>query len=311
MVHRAAPALVQRIGYLKARSMRAQTRKRDAEAERIFVAFAKRRKLKLSSPEKIDEAMEAHGNYLFFRGAGIVEFRYALYGYAFVHGMSTAGSSFLKSKRALKGWLKANPEFARDPCQYSTMALLAKDLRDHEGKPGLQGARCLTLMCDGDLRLGEALSIRGGDIIVPTEDKKYKSYALIVAPQAGAEVWDEANGARRPAKSGQFDCTITLGEAGSSKSGRMYGPKLLQRLKESTPANGRVFGLLTASLLEAMFRRAVGRLQLEKLRLCPRSLRHGVARARGVRSRREDGGLHRLPPRGTKSTGACCDKSRG
>lgn len=130
-------------------------------------------------------------------------------------------------------------------------------------------------MFDGYLRLGEAMAIRGADILTPTEDKRYASYALIVAPQAGAEAWDESNGARRPSKSGQFDCTISFDDAGSVRAGRLYGPQLLQRLRETAAATERVFGLLTAPSLEAMFRRAVSRLQLEKLRLCPHSLRHG------------------------------------
>lgn len=286
VAHRAVPVLVQRFGYFKTRSVGAQTLKRYAESERAFVVFAKSRQLKLTSLAKIDEAMEAHGNHLFFRGAGVVEYWYALYGYAFIHGLSTTGGAFLKSTRALKEWLKANPEYARDPCPHSTMALLAKSVKEHEVAPGLQAARCLALMFDGYLRLNEALAIKGADILVPAEDKKYASYALIVAPQVGAKAWDQANGSQRPSKCGQFDYTITFGELGSTKAGRTYGPLLLQVLKDIVVANGRVFRMLTGSSLEAMFRRAVERLQLEGLRLCPHSLRHGGPDAyRGSRSR--------------------------
>lgn len=177
--------------------------------------FCHQKGLACDTAEDVDRAIEVYGNKLHFSKEPAVSFRYALYSYAFVHVLPTAGASFSRSRCALRSWLKINPEYSGDPCPFTAMALVVENLVKTEGALGLLAGRFVALMFDAYLRVAEAMALRMEDMLLPTSDKAYATYALIVAPQPGPEMRDTLNGVRRPANSGQIDSTIVIGDTTS------------------------------------------------------------------------------------------------
>lgn len=110
--------------------------------------------------------------------------RYALYGFGFVHNLPTAGASFARCKRALRSWLRINPEYSRDPCPFVAMALIVEDLVKHGGPLGLKSARCVALMYDAYLRLGEAMALRMEDqgLRLPRAGRRAAARARVDGP---------------------------------------------------------------------------------------------------------------------------------
>lgn len=245
------------------------------EAEREVAACFKQHGLACDTAEDVDFGIEAYANKLNFAGEPAAALRYALYSYAFVHDFPTAGPSFSRCKRALRSWLRINPEYSRDPCPFVAMGLIVESLVKHDGPLGLMSARCVALKFDAYLRLGEAMSLRLEDMIFPSTDKAYGTHALIVAPQPGPELLDHSNDVRRPAKTGHVDCTVLIRDEASKRAGRAYRRALMAALFRPHAAKARVFEGLTAAKFEALFRRAVQRLELGALALCPHTLRHG------------------------------------
>eukprot|EP00974_Lingulodinium_polyedra_P007567 720212-Lingulodinium_polyedra.AAC.1 len=61
----------------------------------------------------------------------------------------------VRSKRALRGWAKAAPEYSRDPLPWVALAAIVEWLALHRGPVGLQAARALALQGDAYFRPSE------------------------------------------------------------------------------------------------------------------------------------------------------------
>ena len=136
-------------------------------AERVR-AFARTRRLSLASPQQADVVLERYCEYLRLQGEAPSSGRYALASLAFDQGWSTAGgAAFPLTKRALKGWLRDQPELSRDPMTWVAALLYMEWLCEACPGMGRLAARGLHPQFDAFLRPAELLALNRSTVLPP------------------------------------------------------------------------------------------------------------------------------------------------
>ena len=257
--------------YLQNRSVSASTSVRYRHHALLFEHWCKLGRRRLGHTPDDDQSLAAYMNFLFFDGGELHEARYAMYGYCFVHRVPTRGNLWLQSKAAMRGWQKASPEAARDPMPWLALLLLLRHLVAQNSALGVRAALALLLSFDGYLRPGEACSLEWNQLIRPRPQagRAFANWSIIVAPSSS-----DPDVERRPAKSGQFDDTVIVGDRFSELAGR----HLVRAALDALPSGRRGFLLdLTVHRLDSVFIKAVAACQLGTLQLVPHCARHGGA----------------------------------
>ena len=292
--------------YLKNRSVRPATlaayRLRAAE----FDSWCKSRRLASTSIQQFDVAMARYLDYLFFEGEHIGTARYTVWGTKFVRGMSLYRRDFPILYKQLDGWKNAAPVPSKDPLTCEAMLIfanamltIASHLGQEKSKRGveklsklrpekfLQAACALPIQFDGYFRPNEIVSVRICDVSVRTNPAR--GVPVVIRASADTHEGTSLDVARarasvvqaKPAKTGEYDGTVLLGDASSKAADRQWVGKLLLRIvaARSSAAHApseKIFDL-TVGEYEQVFRDTASFLGLERLEVTPHSARHGGA----------------------------------
>ena len=226
---------------------------------------------------ELDLAISSFMDHLFFLGESQWTGRMVLYGTAFIKNLSFAHpATMVCSKRALRGWGKAAPEFSRGPLPWVGLAAICDWLVESRGSLGLQAARALALQGDGYFRPSELLNIQRSHVTTPLPrlGSRFKTYAIVVAPSQ-RDPQDVDGGLHRAAKSGHFDDTVLIGDKASLEAGRSWVLPLMRKLlKAASSPSDYLFPCLTLPVLERLFSEATAALGMQRLHATPHSVRH-------------------------------------
>ena len=218
--------------------------------------------------------MNAYLHKLFFDGHGIFAVKAAVCGYAHVEALNMRDPlEMASSRKALLGYRAIAPDHQRDPCPWEAVLLIAKHLLELKTETDTVAAHACLIAFECYTRPSELLAVRPCDIVVLREKAvhRYPMISMRLAPSS-----DELAGGAKATKAGEFDDTVVLGDAVSSKFGRAWIADLTAALAKRRAGLQQLLPI-TLGQWEASFRRAVSDLRLDSLRASPHTLRHGAA----------------------------------
>ena len=297
--------------------MKTFTLQRYQEQVRLFRLWASSVRLPLRKDSQVDAAMDEYFEHLYFKGASVSEARYTLWGWSYINDVTVAFPLFLKAHRALRGWVKASPEFMRDPMPWEVAMLAALFLAtvglQALGPWSLTAARALLLHFDIYCRPGELLALRRCDVVRPSGQNK--CWTVIVGPSPSQregtqlDMAEAARGLQRRSgtKTGQFDNSILVGQPESAAAGRSFMPALLAKWhRQGRGADTPLFHLTHVQYARAI-EWACARLGLESFAFTPHCVRHGGATADFVRGART---IQEIQYRGQWADPRSCNRYR-
>ena len=251
-----------------------------------LIEFARLHRLPLAPGPLLDSALERLANATFFEGGSVSEFRYVAWGYAHVHDLVLSRCAYPRLFASLRGWQAAAPAAQRSPLPWELVLLLC-DVWLRCADPCLRArahaaAAALPLQWDGYLRPSEVLGLTPADLIAPRRPRD--PWAVVVRPAPAGPDSDILFG-RKPAKTGEFDGTVMVGDKVSDEQGRGWLRALLRRLAASSSRSAPLFAL-SLPQYEMLFRWGLSQLDLEALRLSPHAARHGGASSDAIQSAR-------------------------
>jgi integrase len=270
----------------------AATREKYSEAFEEFREWSLRRGrpvLKLrGNVDLIDNLVVAYMNELFTNGEATHTAQTALFGIIFCLGLGKGAQTLPRSRRALQGFRRDEPNVSEDPMPLEIAAVVAEKLAMAPDLVSHLSALALIIQFDLFTRPSETLEIRAQDI-VEAKGGDYKGIAVVIAPSTTAAVRQAAcfassaatvrrkrtavfrRPAAKPAKSGEYDDTI--------KANLLFPwtGDLLKAMKAACAPQQHIFDPLTLALYESRIRDVMEQLGLEALHLTPHSARHGGA----------------------------------
>ncbi|CAK0861131.1 unnamed protein product, partial [Prorocentrum cordatum] len=271
---RAANNDVAREDFLARRRVKPLTQQHYARAAAEVRRFAIQHRYPLATPAQRDKLMVDYLQSIFLAGDGIFAARTALYGYAFEERVNLRDvTEFPQARLTLKGFAKASPGEQRDPCPWEAALLIIDQcLTSHCPRQQLVGAG-VAVAFDGYLRLSELLHLKACDVtcLRHSATSAYPQVSITLMPAAPADCPPSVT-----TKAGEYDDTVTFGGIGSAGISRRWVAKLLRDLKATTPPTRPLFPFSHREF-EVAFREAADAAGLQRLRLCPHSLRHGGA----------------------------------
>ena len=209
-----------------------------------------------------DAAMEIYFDTLSGDSVGPQLGAVTLYGYILLRTSLNArdGSIFQKSRVALRGWRRKMPGGSRDPVDLDLIWLIATDLLD-AGE--LDAATALAFQADGYLRPSEAIGLSGNSVVWASAGQVARGalddkVALVIAPSEEGV----------PAKTGQWDETILVGEFGNRS--------WMRDVAKGAWRPERLFPHLTLERYERSFRRIVKKRKIVDLGITPHVVRHSA-----------------------------------
>jgi len=146
-------------------------------------------------------------------------------------------------------------------------------------------AACCTLLCfDGYFRPREIIDVKWNQLLRPRGDasKEFKHWGVVVAPGVSSAADRDDDELRSPAKFGQFDDTVILGDRVSDQAGRGAVRLLLECLDSFRPKGDlsqkrRIFSGFTLHDFEKLFKTAALAARMASLKATPHCCRHGGA----------------------------------
>lgn len=142
-----------------------------------FRVFVKQEHLSIKGETNLDNALTYYLNYLFEEGHDLGDGTKTLAAILDSHPGCGQRTRLPRSRRALQGWNRLDPQKTRPPLPWGLVALIALEL----AKEG-HIIECLTVLLSfvAYLRPGEALSIRKQDLILPNRSSNH--YAINLHP---------------------------------------------------------------------------------------------------------------------------------
>ena len=144
-----------------------------------------------------------------------------------------------------------------------------------QGNPlALEAARAVVILYDGYLRPSELLELRANDVHVldKAAGARYGKVSATIRPCRP----DDGLPPMPRTKAGEYDDTVTFGDAASAKAGRAFVAPLVAALKAARRGSQTLLAL-TIGQLDFLFADAVKALKLQRLRSTPHCCRHGGA----------------------------------
>lgn len=231
-----------------------------------FELWASKKRLtsQLSVVCSLDAALVKYFDYLFEYGHSAVHARNALNGLVFLRSLPREKATLPRARRALTGYLKAQPAGVRDPLPWEGALLIANLLLAPPRTEVKVLAGCaILLQFDMYMRPIEVPDIVPEAIVRPTGPCKHRG--VIVAPHDA--------GTRKPAKNAAFDHTIFVGVPNAPRD---VASIVLRRLVSLAPSpSQRLFHPLTLTTYSSAFRTASVAAGLQQLKATPHSVRHG------------------------------------
>ena len=219
--------------------------------------------------EELDCALERYFESLFFDGLQVHVGRQTLYGEAFIRQTSfRAADRMILAKGALKGWARRSRQLSKDPMPWLAAVLLPLGMMSLRTALGAEAAAGLYIQFDGYLRPSELLELVVDDVSLPRVSAlpTYRLAAVIVRQSGDPEC-------ARPAKNGEFDCTVPFPTHHTRLGSSAVLAALVQRAKRGK--RQALFPSMTLPQYEQVVSRAAADLGLEPLRLTPHMARHG------------------------------------
>ena len=239
------------------------------KASSDFRLWASLRHARISTLEELDSALERYFESLYFDGLQVHVGRQTLYGEAFVRQESfRAADRMTRAKGALKGWAKKAAQASRDPMPWLAAVLLILALLARRTAAAVEAAAGLYVQFDGYLRPSELLDLTVRDVVLPktSAGPTYRLTAVIVRQSGDPE-------SARPAKSGEFDCTVPFPFHKTRSASSAILSALVLRAKRNT--RQALFPHLTLARYELAVSKSAASQKLDALRLTPHMARHG------------------------------------
>ena len=174
-------------GFLRRATVKAATRKVYRDAMHDVEIFLQVKKRKAKTHDEWDQALNDYVEMLYLRGESPHKARLAIYGSAFWMDLASRSALiFPLAKKALLGFLKLDPEHARDPPPEEVVYLLSAALLQKGTRMALVAAVAIFVQFDTYLRPRSLLSLERRHVTLPRKGSPYRNVVLTLAPPGDA-----------------------------------------------------------------------------------------------------------------------------
>ena len=219
--------------------------------------FASHRGWQLKNAASTDKRLAEYFTDLFESGAPFNTASYTLFGYILLKTDECVVDKFLhpRARAALKGWSSRHPQGSRTGADPLIWFLIA----DHIANKSPPAAAALLLQLDTYARPSEILKVKLRDVIAPSS-RSCKYWGLIFGNSQYSEM----------TKTKQQDDTVLL-----DSLDRNYAPRVLKMVSSQCTQNEQLlFGAISLSQFEDLFKEARGAVGLASFSLTPHCVRH-------------------------------------
>jgi integrase len=247
--------------YLSTRSVSTATAEIYSEAVAEFKEWCKIRQLAWTPVTQLDITLSRYFDFLYFIGEDISPAGNTLFGIMWDLKLPKDRTLLPGARRALAGYRKLVPARSRDPIPIEALFLMIQWLlKDATNLIHVLVAIVMILSFDAYLRPGEAMRLTTADVVKPA-GRRYPRWGMILGT------------VDKPSKNREVDDTVFVGGA----KDRLWLQELLATVVSQCPVKSSLFAPLTLGVYEQTFSKAVKACNLELLKICPHSLRHGGA----------------------------------